>query len=161
VRSGSASRLEVDHELTALFARVMPLFLRPRDLFLSIGAFWSVPGVGNLLRQLKNAGVTVGIFIHDVRSVTEPSPGAVRETGHTIKAVVEALTFADFIVTESENDKASIAWHMVSRQLPPLPVDVVPLAQERSGARPWRTVAEDLLHSAWGLARRIPPFDGI
>jgi hypothetical protein len=154
-RSGSASRLDLDHALTALFARVVPAFVRPHDLFLSIGAFWSVHGVGSLLRDLKNAGATVGVFIHD------PESCEISGTGRVVNGVVEALTFADFIVTTSEDSKASIAGSMVARQLPPLPVDVVPPAQEGSSSRPWCAVAEDLLHSACRLASRVPPFDGV
>jgi hypothetical protein len=161
VRSGSAPRGELDHALTALFARVVPWFVRPHDLFLSAGAFWSVDGMGRLLRELKNAGVTVGFFVHDSLSVTDPECGDVHERRRVLQGVVEALVLADFIVTTSEESKASLVGYMAARQLPPLPVDVVPPAHERSGSRRWRAVAEELLHAACTLARGVPPFDGV
>src|SRR5262249_26386661 len=101
-----------------------------------------------------NAGATVGIFVHDPESCEIPG------TGHVVSGAVEALAFADFVVTTSEDSKASIAGSGVARQ-PPLPVDVVPLAQEGPSSRSWHAVAEELLHAACKLARRVPPFDGV
>ena len=49
-----------------------------------------------------------------------------------VKGVVEALTFADFILTTSEYNKASLAEHMACAKLDPLPVHLVPLGHELS-----------------------------
>ena len=66
VRSDTVARAELDDRLDALFNRVTPSFIRPHDIFLTIGAFWSVRGVGPLLQALKNSGVIIGIYIHDI-----------------------------------------------------------------------------------------------
>jgi Glycosyltransferase 61 len=161
VRSGSAPRGELDHALTALFARIVPRFVRPHDLFLLAGAFWSVDGMARLLRELKNAGVSVGIFVHHSLSVTDPRCGDVHEARRVLQAVAEGLVLADFIVTTSDESKASLVGYMAARQLPPLPVDVVPPPHERPCSRPWRAVAEEVLDSACTLARRVAPFDGM
>ena len=161
VSSGSAPRGDLDHALTALFARVVPWFVRPHDLFLSVGAFWSVDGVGHVLRELKNGGVTVGLFVHDSVSVTDPECSDAHETRRVLQRLAETLVLADFIVTTSEEAKASIVGHMAARQLPPLPIDVIPPAHGRSGSRGRRAVAEEVLHAASTLARRVPPFDGV
>ena len=122
----------MDARLGALFARAVPLFVRPGDIFLTIGAFWGVSGVGLLLQELKNCGVIIGVLIHDVISVTDPEYFDVRDTRIFVKGLVEALTFADFMLTTSEYNKASVIAHMAARNLQPLPVHVVPLAHELS-----------------------------
>ncbi len=132
VRSDTVARAELDDRLDALFNRVTPSFIRPHDIFLTIGAFWSVRGVGPLLQALKNSGVIIGIYIHDIFNITDPDYFKGRDSRIFIKSFVEAVTFADIILTTSEFNKASLIKHMASRNLQPLPVHVVPLAQELS-----------------------------
>ncbi len=132
VRSDTVTRAQLDDRLDALFNRVAPSFIRPDDIFLTIGAFWSVRGVGPLLQALRNSGVIVGIYIHDIFNITDPDYFKGRDSRIFIKGFVEAVTFANFILTTSEFNKASLIKHMASRNLQPLPVHVVPLAQELS-----------------------------
>ena len=132
VRSDAVTRAELDDRLDALFNRVTPSFIRPYDIFLTIGAFWGVRGVGLLLQALKNSGVIIGIYIHDIFNITDPDYFKGRDSRIFIKGFVEAVTFADFILTTSEFNKAALIKHMASRNLQPLPVHVVPLAQELS-----------------------------
>ncbi len=54
VRSDTVTRAQLDDRLDALCDRATPSFIRPNDIFLTIGAFWSVRGVGRLLQALKN-----------------------------------------------------------------------------------------------------------
>ena len=53
-----------------------------------------------------------------------------------VKGVTEALTCAGFILTTSEYNKATLAEHMASGTLDPLPVHLVPLGNELSLSAP-------------------------
>ena len=132
IRSDAVTRAELDSKLRALFSRAARSSIRQYDIFLTMGAFWSVSGVGLLLQALKNSGVIIGVYIHDIFNVTDPDYFKVRDTRIFIKGFVEAVTFADFILTTSEFNKAALIKHMTSRNLQPLPIQVVPLAQELS-----------------------------
>src|SRR5262245_24189748 len=132
MRSGTASRGVLDEALDALRAGTTPLSVRPGDLFLTVGAFWGVSGIGSLFQDLKNRGVIVGVLIHDIISITDPEYFDIRDTRIFVKGLVSALTFADFLVTTSEYNKASLTAHIAARNLRPLPVHVVPLAHELS-----------------------------
>ena len=72
VRSNSASRADIEAELNALLNRVVPCNFRSRDIFLSLGAFWTVRRMSLLLQNLKNSGVIIGLFIHDIIPITSP-----------------------------------------------------------------------------------------
>lgn len=136
LRSEAVPTADVDRKLSALFARMVPLFVRPGDIFLTVGAFWGVSGGGLLLQELKNRGVMIGVLVHDIISITDPEYFDIRDTRIFVKGLVAALTFADFILTTSEYNKASLLEHLAARNLPPLPVHVVPLAHELSMAAP-------------------------
>jgi len=129
-RSDATSKAERGDKLSALSANAAPAHIRQHDIFLSIGAFWGTSGAGLLLQQLKNAGVIIGVYIHDIISVTDPEYFNIRDTRIFVKGLVEALTFADFILTTSEYTKVSLITHMARRNLQPMPVHVVPLAHE-------------------------------
>jgi glycosyltransferase involved in cell wall biosynthesis len=136
LRGDTLPRADLDRKLRALFARMVPLFVRPGDVFLSVGAFWNVSGEGLLLQELKNRGVILGVLVHDVISVTDPEYFDVGATKIFLKGLGAALTFADFLLTTSEYNKASLIEHMAAHDLPPVPVHVVPLAHELSPAAP-------------------------
>ncbi len=106
VRSDTVTRVELDDRLDALFNRVTPSFIRSYDIFLTIGAFWGVRGASLLLQALKNSGVIIGIYIHDIFNITDPDYFRGRDSRIFIKGFVEAVTFADFILTTSEFNKA-------------------------------------------------------
>jgi glycosyltransferase involved in cell wall biosynthesis len=130
VRSRAKPRADLSGKLRALSSSLRPLLIRQRDIFLTIGAFWALNGMGLLLQELKNAGVIIGVYLHDILPVTDPEYFDVRDTRIFIKGFVEAITFADFVLTTSEFNKVSLIRHMAARNLKPLPVRVVPLAHE-------------------------------
>jgi glycosyltransferase involved in cell wall biosynthesis/capsular polysaccharide biosynthesis protein len=133
-RSDARSRAEIEPEIRALLDRVVPCTVRPRDIVLSLGAFWSVRGMGMLLQKLKNSGVILGLFIHDMLPVTASEYFVAREARMYVKGITEALTFADFLLTTSEYNKSSLAEYIAARKLGPLPVHVVPLGHELSAS---------------------------
>ena len=65
-------RAALDARLRALAGQVAPVSLGSGDVFLAIGAFWNVRGMGALFQRLKMAGALIGIYVHDLLSLTEP-----------------------------------------------------------------------------------------
>jgi len=126
-RSDTSTRAAMESELRALLGRTVPCAIRPRDIFLTIGAFWAMNGVGAFLQQLKTSGAIIGVFIHDIIPIVAPEYFEPNEARVFVKAVNEALTFADFLLTTSDFNKTTLAEHMANRKLQPLPVHVVPL----------------------------------
>jgi len=129
-RSVAISTAQVREKVLAILSRALPCTLGTGEVFLTIGAFWAVRGTGRLLQHLKNSGAIIGLFTHDIIPITHPEYFQARDNKVFVKAVVEALTFADFVLTSSAYNKAAIASHCASRGSQPLPVHVVPLAHE-------------------------------
>ena len=136
IGSGSAARAVVVSGLRALLRQALPCAVRPRDIFVVVGAFWPVRGMGRLLQRLKNADVIIGALIHDVLPIDAPEYFEARATKVFVKGVFEVLTFADFILTTSEYNKASLARLMSTRGFNRVPVHLVPLARERAHGAP-------------------------
>jgi glycosyltransferase involved in cell wall biosynthesis len=130
ISSDTDSRARMAHELRALPSRAKPCAIRPRDIFITVGVFWGVAGMGRLLQELKNSGVVIGAFIHDILPITAPEFFQARDARVFVKGVVEVLTFADFVLTSSEYNKGSLVKHMAAQRMGPLPIHVVPLARE-------------------------------
>jgi glycosyltransferase involved in cell wall biosynthesis len=130
--SASMSSADVRVKVRALLHRALPCNLRPGEVFLTMGAFWAVRGMGRLLQHLKNSGVIIGVWIHDIIPITDPEYFKAGDIKGFVKGIVEALTFADFVLTSSAYNKASLATYLAGRNLKPLPVHVVPLAHELS-----------------------------
>ena len=122
---------------SARCSRAGAVYVRPGDIFLTIGAFWGVSGMGMLLQELKNSGVIVGAFIHDIIPITDPEYFEVRDVKMFAKGVVEALTFADFILTTSAYNKASLIAHGRA-QAETLPVHLVAGARAVRDRQPGR-----------------------
>ena len=117
-----------------MYAGMRPLCLRPGDVFLTTGASGGVAvrDMNVVLQDLKDRGVVIGVLVYDTVFVTDPEYFDVRDMRVLLKRFVSALTFADFLLTTSEFNRASLIRHMADRSLPPLPVEVVPLAQALS-----------------------------
>ena len=155
IRSGDGCRDDIVSELRALLGRAVPVTARPRDIFLVIGAFWTVKGMGLLLQRLKNAQVISGILIHDIIPLVAPEYFEAHDTRVFAKGVSEALSFADFVLTTSEYNKASLIQHMTARKSDPLPVHLLPLGSEPLRAAPLQSgissVVADIIASDYVL----------
>ena len=132
IGSGGSDRAVVVSGLRALLGRAVRCTVRPRDIFLVVGAFWPVRGMGRLLQQLKNVDVIIGALIHDLLPIDAPEYFEARATKVFVKGVFEVLTFADFILTTSEYNRASLTRLMAAQGFNPVPVHLVPLAREQS-----------------------------
>jgi glycosyltransferase involved in cell wall biosynthesis/capsular polysaccharide biosynthesis protein len=132
LRTGATTKPVMEFRLRTLLKQAVHCTIRPEDIFLTLGAFWNVKGMGALLQGLKNSGVVIGVFIHDILPITASEYFQVRESWIFAKAVSAALTFADFILTTSDYNRTSLVEHMASRKLVPLPIHTVPLGHELS-----------------------------
>jgi len=129
IRSGKVSQAEIESKLRLLAGRASPCPVQPRDVFLALGAFWNTSGMGACLLEVKNSGAIIGILIHDLLRVTAPEYFEPRDARAFTKGVTEALTFADFVLTSTEYNKALLAEHLASRKLDPLPIHPIPLGR--------------------------------
>jgi glycosyltransferase involved in cell wall biosynthesis len=132
IRSGATPRAGIARTLRALLARAVPCTIQARDIFLTLGAFWGVRGMGLLLQQLKNSGVILGVFIHDILPMTTPEYFEAGDIRVHVKGITEALTLADFIFTTSEYNKKALAEYVAARKFDALPVHLAPLGHELS-----------------------------
>ncbi len=131
IRTGAMSRADTESEVRALLTGAVPCTVRSRDIFLVLGEFWSVSGMGASLQNMKNSGAIVGVFLHDILPLAVPEHYEPAGTRLFVKGIVDSLTLADFILTDSEYTKASLTMHMDSAP-DELPVRVVPLGHELS-----------------------------
>jgi glycosyltransferase involved in cell wall biosynthesis len=136
IRSGTASKADIKSKLHSLAGRLSPYTVRSREIFLAIGAFWNTRGMGTLLQKLKNSRAMIGLFIHDILPITAPEYFGVRDSRVFVKGITEAFAFADFILTTTEYNKASLAEHLASRKLDPLPIHLIPLGRGLSLSAP-------------------------
>jgi glycosyltransferase involved in cell wall biosynthesis/capsular polysaccharide biosynthesis protein len=128
----SVTRFELDGRLDAILRRASASSIRRGDRFLTIGAFWNIRGLGFFLQALKNAGVAIGFFIHDILNITNPEYFGVPHTNKFVKGFFEATTYADFFLTTSHFNKAMLTKHLEGLSAKALPVEVVPLGHEFS-----------------------------
>lgn len=131
IRTRAMPKADLESKVLALRNRAVPCTVRLRDIFLTTGAFWNVGGMATLLQNLKNSGAIVGLFIHNIIPITAPEFFEPASTRRFVKGVAAALTFADFILTASEYNKASLTRHLGSA-IDTLPIHVVPLGHELS-----------------------------
>ena len=123
-------RTALDARLRALAGRVAPVSLGPGDVFLAIGAFWNVRGMGALFQRLKAAGALIGIYVHDLLSLTEPEYFNAIDRKLFVRGFLEAAGFADFALANSAYTRDAAQHFLAERNLPPLPSRVVTLAHE-------------------------------
>jgi glycosyltransferase involved in cell wall biosynthesis len=128
--SAPVIRAELDRGLDSTFSHAGAPNIRQGDTFISIGAFWGIRGEGLFLQTLKNSGVKIGLYIHDILNVTHPEYFKISDTKKYVKGFVDATTYADFFLTTSQYNKASLIRHLEARWTKKLPVEVVPLGHE-------------------------------
>lgn len=127
-RADTSSREQQRTAMRELLHFAGPFAVRPHDVFLMLGAFWGINGMGRLLRYLKDAGVVIGVFIHDLIPIVASEYAQARSIRLFAKGVIQALTFADFILTTSEFNRGCITGFMSDQRIPPRPIHLTPLA---------------------------------
>lgn len=121
------SSVDFAEEIRTVLDAASPVLPRAGDLFLATGAFWAVQGVVRHVWLLKDAGLTIGLFVHDILPISRPEYFDADAGRPLVKPVVELLDVADFIVTSSRYNRAALLAYRKARGLSPVPIDVVPL----------------------------------
>ena len=109
MQTGAISKPEFESSVLELRYHAVPCTVRPRDIFLTLGAFWNVSGMTPLLQNLKNRGAIAGVFFHNVTPIAAPEFVEPISSRRFSKGVTGALTFADFILTSSEYTKTFLS----------------------------------------------------
>ncbi|MBS0321897.1 MAG: DUF563 domain-containing protein [Proteobacteria bacterium] len=128
--SRSTSRAARVAAMRALLRSPPSQALRAGDLFLTLGAYWAVPGTGRALQALRRAGVVIGALVHDVLPIDTPEFFDAHTAQVSARGLAEMLAYADFLLTTTEFNRLSLAQVMEERGFDRLPVRVVPLARE-------------------------------
>jgi len=131
LRADSTLRYVAGQVLDDLLDSAIPCAVRAGDIFLETGAFWNMPGIGQLLQGLKGSGVRIGVFLHDILPAVAPEYFEAANTSAFLKGVFEALTFADFVLTTSEFNRTCLA-ERTGSAFDRVPVRLVPLGNELS-----------------------------
>jgi capsular polysaccharide biosynthesis protein/glycosyltransferase involved in cell wall biosynthesis len=139
VRLGSMVSSTSKERIRAVLAGATPADVRPGDVLLLAGAFWSVGCTGGLIQQLKDKGLTVGFFVHDILPISRPEYFQANAGAALAKPLVEAVELADFLITSSNHNKEALAAYRSEQRLGPIPTHVVPLGHvlpKSSGGSP-------------------------
>ena len=127
LHANAAATLELQGKIRETLATATHADVRAGDLFLATGAFWAVKRIGRLVNRLRNEGLTVGIFIHDILPISRPEYFEADCGNSQVRPVVEVLASADFVITSSTYNKEAVAAHRKRQKLDPIPIHVVPL----------------------------------
>jgi len=129
--SNYAPRQEIESDLRALLDHAEPCTLDAGDVLLEVGAFWNIKGSGAMLQSMKGRGVIIGIFVHDVLPIAAPEYFEAASNALFTKSMIEALTFADFILTTSKFNKERLLEHVMDG-LDEKPIRLMPLGHTLS-----------------------------
>ncbi|WP_019832300.1 glycosyltransferase family 4 protein [Sphingomonas sp. PR090111-T3T-6A] len=133
VRHGA--RAELDPLLEAIRASLVPVEPAAGDIFLVVGAFWIFPDY-DLLKTLRDRGVAVTVFIHDIIPVSHAGYAEPAASEVFCRALVDMLEVASFVTTNSAFVAAEVR-HVLREQMAlDTPVVAVPLATELALAPP-------------------------
>lgn len=150
IEADATDRAAIGSRLAALVDRAVPYAVRPRDVFVIVGAFWVQRRMGRLLRELKDAGALVTALVNDVLPIEAPEFFQSGATKIFVKGMVELWTFADAVLTASECSKAAMANAMAAGRFRRLPIHALPLARERTRAAPAASAASEVVRALLG-----------
>ena len=142
---GRKSRDEIDEAVRAGNATRRTVEPQSGDDFAMVGAFWAgwIYNSYDVIKIMRAKGVRFTLFLHDLIQISHPQyvhGDANRRFRH---ALVDALTYADQVMTNSEHVANDVRRFMSSKLNFSLPVKAIPLAtalgrQESQSNRPMR-----------------------
>jgi len=133
----SKSRREIDDTIRLIYDSRQHVELRAGDVFVMAGAFWiyrempGYPGANyDVIAALRARGVHFGLFIHDLIQIRNPEYVHKEATTVFRKSLIDALTLANFVLTNSRYVANEVNEFLQTRLNFDLPIKAVPLATE-------------------------------
>jgi glycosyltransferase involved in cell wall biosynthesis len=102
--------------------------LSPGQCYFILGAFWATGGDTTRFARLKRAGVSVGIYIHDLIPITHPELCDAELVSDFRLCLGDGMAVFDFVVATSEFTARQVRDLQEKLDLRRVPVAVVPLA---------------------------------
>jgi glycosyltransferase involved in cell wall biosynthesis len=129
VTSGRSDRDMIDRAIDSLIASQSLTTLKVGDTLLIPGAFWIYQRY-DLLNILRQSGVRVTVFIHDLIQVTNPEFVEPAATAVFRRSLVDVLCVSSFVLTNSKFVADDVSHYLATRMNFQLPVMPVTLATE-------------------------------
>jgi len=146
----SPTRERLDRLLDAIHSTLRAIEIEPGSVFLMAGAFWIVKSY-DLLRTLRQKGVVVTVFVHDLIQIDNPEYVDEKATHAFRRSLLDVGEIANFFTTNSAFVARELRRFLVNEMDLRTPVYPVPLATEMALSRPepW---AEESLRAEFGEA---------
>ncbi len=129
LRTEGCSRDTLDKAIRAIYNSRKLIEPTSGDCFVIAGAFWIYPHY-DLIKNLRQRGVTFCLFIHDLIQINNPEY-VEKGVGPVFRrALVDSLVLANFVLTNSEYVAQDVRTFMRTRLNFEIPAVAVPLATE-------------------------------
>ncbi len=129
VVTGQTQRDRLDTVLSQVVSAKSEVLLTPGDTLVIAGAFWIYQRY-DLLNALRQAGIRVTVFIHDLIQVTNPEFVESAATTVFRRSLVDVLNVSSYIMTNSKFVEQDVRTYLQTRMNFDLPVTAVTLATE-------------------------------
>ena len=146
----SPTRERLDRLLGAIRSTLRAIEIEPGSVFLMAGAFWIVKSY-DLLRTLRQKGVVITVFIHDLIQIDNPEYVDEKATHAFRRSLVDVGEIANFFTSNSAFVARELRRFLAKEMDLQTPIHPVPLATEMSLSppEPW---AEESLRAEFGEA---------
>ncbi len=150
-----ADRTPLNKAIEAVYASRKLVEPKSGDTFAIAGAFW-IYAHFDMVRQMRDRGVKFVVFIHDLIQISHPE--YVHEAATLVfrRSLVDVLTLADAVLTNSEFVAEDVRDFMRKHTTFEVPVTAVPLATElkptSSGHRALGEKVRDLIGEPYVLS---------
>ncbi|MCI4677315.1 glycosyltransferase [Rhodoblastus acidophilus] len=124
-----AGRANLDKAIDAVYASRKLVAPKPGDIFTIAGAFW-IYAHFDMVRRLRESGVGFVVFIHDLIQISHPEYVHEAATLAFRRALIDVLTLANGVLTNSEFVAEDVRNFMRTRMNFEIPVQAVVLATE-------------------------------
>jgi glycosyltransferase involved in cell wall biosynthesis len=134
VISGHGNRDMIDRALESLIASRSLATPKAGDTLLIPGVFWMYQRY-DLLNSLRQSGVRVAVFIHDLIQVTKPELAEPTATTVFRRSLVDVLSVSSYVLTNSKSVADDVRCYLATRMNFELPVIPIKLASELNQRR--------------------------
>jgi glycosyltransferase involved in cell wall biosynthesis len=156
--AASQNRVRLLVSKIVLGARSMPL--APSDTYVIFGAFWISRYYLRALSGLKQSGITVGAFIHDLIPLTHPQFIRPAKLKGMQAFYLRTLALIDFACSNSRYVAGEVAKLLDERLQRSIPIAAAPLAHDADGLSAATVHAEPLPRIPADYALCVGSLDG-